>query len=77
MADTPSDALVRDLVLERDREPVMFEHARIPGASLHGSGCRFTSAIAAQLALGVELARAAEEAGRWPGELLARRPSRG
>jgi len=65
-----ADSPTRDLVLEREREPVWLEHARIPGAHLHGSGCRFASALAAQLARGVELARAAEEAGRWLGELL-------
>ncbi len=65
-----ADALVRDLVLERDREPVWLEHARIPGARLHGSGCRFATALAAQLALGTELARATEAAGRWLEELL-------
>lgn len=69
-----ADLLVRDLLLERDRDPVWIEHARHPGARLHGSGCRFASALAAQLARGAELARAAEDAGRWLGELL--RPER-
>jgi hydroxymethylpyrimidine/phosphomethylpyrimidine kinase len=69
-----SDSPVRDLVLERGREPVWFEHARVPGGGLHGSGCRFASALAAQLARGTELARAAEEAGRWLHGLLRAKP---
>jgi hydroxymethylpyrimidine/phosphomethylpyrimidine kinase len=65
-----ADSPARDLVLERERDPVWLEHARIPGARLHGSGCRFATALAAQLARGVELSRAAAEAGRWLEELL-------
>lgn len=65
-----SDSPARDLVLEREHAPVWLEHPRLPGTRLHGSGCRFATALAAQLARGAELARAAEEAGRWLGELL-------
>lgn len=65
-----SDSPARDLVLERDGAPVWLEHERVPGARLHGSGCRFASALAAQLALGAGLPRAAEEAGRWLSGLL-------
>jgi len=70
------DPVVRDLVLERHGDPLWLEHPRIPGAHLHGSGCRFASAIAAQLAQGASLERAATEAGRWLAELLARAPRR-
>ena len=69
------DSPVRDLVLERGGEPVWLEHARIPGARLHGSGCRFASAIAAQLARSVPLDESARAAGVWLAELLRAAPA--
>ena len=65
-----ADSPVRDLVLERGREAVWLDHPRVHGARLHGSGCRFASAVAAQLALSVPLDQAARAAGGWLGELL-------
>lgn len=65
-----ADAPVRDLVLERGCDPVWLEHPRIPGARLHGSGCRFASALAAQLARSIPLDQAARAAGAWLTELL-------
>jgi len=65
-----SEDPVRELVLERGREPVWLEHPRVPGASLHGSGCRFASALAAGLARGRPLAEAAARAGAHVAELL-------
>ncbi len=62
---------VRDLVLERDAEPVWCSHPRVPGRSLHGSGCRHASALAAGLAAGLPLAEAAAAAGRYVRGLLA------
>lgn len=66
-----SDSPVRDLVLERDHAPVWLEHARLPGARLHGSGCRFASALAANLALRQPLPVAATTASSWLAGLLA------
>jgi len=64
-----------DLVLERDEAPVWLERARIQGRGIHGSGCRYASAVAAQLALALPLSQAAEAAGNWVGELIrAARP---
>lgn len=40
-----------DLLYERG-EYVEFRHARIPGRHTHGTGCTFSAALAAQLALG-------------------------
>jgi hydroxymethylpyrimidine/phosphomethylpyrimidine kinase len=65
-----ADAVVRDLVLERGGEPVWLERPRLPGARLHGSGCRFASAVAAQLARGIPLEVAARAAGDYVAELL-------
>lgn len=56
---------VRDLSWERNAEPRWLEHARVPGAGIHGSGCRFASLLAAGLALGEPLAEAAGRAGEW------------
>lgn len=64
------DALARDLLLEREREPVWLEHARLPGARLHGSGCRFASALAANLALGHSLPAASASASAYLADLL-------
>jgi hydroxymethylpyrimidine/phosphomethylpyrimidine kinase len=71
-----ADSPVRDLVLERGREPVWLDQPRLSGARLHGSGCRFASAIAAQLARSVPLDEAARAAGEWLNELLRTAPAR-
>jgi len=69
------DALdpVRDLVLERGAEPVWLLHARAPALRLHGSGCRFASALAAGLARGAPPAAAARAAGEWVAALVRER----
>lgn len=53
---------VRDLVLERDTEPLWLEHARIAGPGMRGSGCRYASSVAALLARGESLPEAARRA---------------
>ena len=65
-----SDDPARDLLLEREREPVWLAHPRVPGARLHGSGCRFASALAAQLARATPLEAAARAAGAYVADLL-------
>jgi hydroxymethylpyrimidine/phosphomethylpyrimidine kinase len=51
-----------DLVLEVSGREHWLEHARLPGAGMRGSGCRFASALAVHLALGRALPAAAAEA---------------
>jgi len=63
---------VQDLVLPAEGEPVWVEHPRIADAVLRGTGCRFASALAAQLALGVRPHEAVGRAGVWITRLLLR-----
>lgn len=67
---------VLDLVLEAARPPVWLAHSRLPGARLHGSGCRFASHLAAALVRGWDLPEAAEAAGRHVLEELQATDSR-
>ena len=63
---------VRDLVLEAGAEPWWQVHARIPGASIHGSGCHHAATLAAVLARGGDLREGAREAAGYLAELLVR-----
>ena len=67
------DDPVRDLIVQRERSPIWHEHPRIPGASLHGSGCRYASCVAAELAKGNALEAAADVAGQHLAALLAQK----
>jgi len=62
----------RDLVFEAGEEPEVtwLEHARQHGRSLHGSGCRMASAIAALMARGEDLVAATRAAQSFVAELL-------
>lgn len=53
---------VSDLLLARDGAPQWFRSARIPTPNTHGTGCTLSSAIAAGLALGADLAAAVAQA---------------
>ena len=64
------DSPVADLVLERGGSPHWATHESVRGARLHGSGCRFATAVAAQLARGQPLERAVGDAGAWLVDLL-------
>lgn len=66
-----SDDPVRDLVLERGKETRWHLHPRVSGRGIRGSGCRYATAVAAQLARGASLAEAAEAAGTWLAERIA------
>ncbi len=67
---------VRDLVLERNARPVWLEHARIPGGTLRGSGCRFASHLAGGLASGASLVDAARAAGNFVAACIQARVAR-
>lgn len=54
-------AQVRELVWPRGGDPAWLEHPRLPG-SLRGTGCRFASALALELARGASLTAACERA---------------
>jgi hydroxymethylpyrimidine/phosphomethylpyrimidine kinase len=62
---------VRDITVAPDGSLHTHEHPRHLGASLHGSGCRHASAVAANLALGLTLPEASKRAGQWLGTLLS------
>lgn len=59
---------VRDLVATRDGRLSWLRHQRVPGGKIRGSGCRFATRLAAELALG----RTLEAAGRVAGRHVAR-----
>ncbi|MDB5966248.1 MAG: Phosphomethylpyrimidine kinase [Polaromonas sp.] len=54
--------VVSDLLLTRDAPPHWMRAPRIRSANTHGTGCTLSSAIAAQLALGLPLREAVEAA---------------
>ena len=58
----PGDAVL-DVLAMAGQAPVVMSDARIATPNLHGAGCTLSSAIAAQLALGLDLV-AAVQAGR-------------
>ena len=59
-----------DIAVDASGMVHVHEHPRKLGASLHGSGCRHASAVAANLALGLTLAEATKRAGKWVGALV-------
>ena len=63
-------AAVRELAWSRDGDPAWLEHPRLPG-TLRGTGCRFASALALELARGAALPIACERASALVGRLLA------
>ncbi|MDR0711862.1 MAG: bifunctional hydroxymethylpyrimidine kinase/phosphomethylpyrimidine kinase [Prevotellaceae bacterium] len=50
-----SSAYSVDILFRQDQQPVLFSSPRVATANLHGTGCAFSSAIAACCALGQEL----------------------
>jgi len=64
------DERVVDLVLVAGAEPVALSRPRVRGGGIHGSGCRYASALAAGLLRGKALSAAARAAGDWLQELL-------
>jgi hydroxymethylpyrimidine/phosphomethylpyrimidine kinase len=57
----PGDTVV-DLLITGASEPLWMEAPRIHSANTHGTGCTLSSAVAAQLALGLTLADAVQQA---------------
>ncbi|MDR1884530.1 MAG: bifunctional hydroxymethylpyrimidine kinase/phosphomethylpyrimidine kinase [Prevotella sp.] len=57
-----SSAASTDVLFRQDKEPVSFSSPHIHSSNLHGTGCTFSSAIAAYMALGKELEAAIESA---------------
>ena len=68
------DNPVADLVLERGGSPVWLTHGRVFGSRIHGSGCRFATAVASQVAQGLSLESAVSASGTWLRELLLAAP---
>lgn len=66
-----------DLVLARGSSPVWLAHPRIPGGKIRGSGCRFATRMAAELALGRDLVAAAKLAGDHVLEAIRPSPPHG
>ncbi len=66
-----SEDPVHDLVLERGAAPRWHRHPRALGRRIHGSGCRYASAVAAGLARGLTLEAAAAAAGEYVRRLVA------
>jgi hydroxymethylpyrimidine/phosphomethylpyrimidine kinase len=67
---------IQDLCMESEGEPRWHVHARVAGRGLHGSGCRYASAVAAQLARGFSLDLAFRQAGDWLARRIAQGPQR-
>ncbi|MCB9907192.1 MAG: bifunctional hydroxymethylpyrimidine kinase/phosphomethylpyrimidine kinase [Planctomycetes bacterium] len=65
---------LQDLVWVRGGEPTTLSRRRernaAGDATQRGTGCRFASALAANLGLGLDLVQAADRAGRWVGERI-------
>ncbi len=61
---------VQDLVLQAGEAPTWVEHPRVADAVLRGSGCRFASAVAAQMARGTSPVDAVGRVGIWITRLL-------
>jgi hydroxymethylpyrimidine/phosphomethylpyrimidine kinase len=53
---------VTDLLLQKSAEPLWMQAPRIHTANTHGTGCTLSSAIAAHLALGLDLPEAVQQA---------------
>lgn len=56
---------VQDLLLAPGQAPLRLASARIASRNVHGTGCTLSSAIATQLALGLDLADAVQAARRY------------
>lgn len=65
-----SDGIVTDTLVERNGNVDVFRHRRIDTRNSHGTGCAFSSAIAASLAAGFDLHNAVGRASAFVAALL-------
>lgn len=68
---------VRDVLFVRGRPPRTFVHERIRTRHTHGTGCTLASAIATQLALGIELETSVERAIQYVSRAIQSAPGLG
>ena len=66
--------VVHDLCLARGERPHWFEHPRVGGARLRGTGCRFATGLAANLAAGRSLPDSVAATGGFVARRLAEAP---
>lgn len=66
-----ADAATDVLLLPGASEPVVLRGAAVPTGNTHGTGCTLSSAIACNLALGLDVAQAVEHAKRYLESCLA------
>lgn len=64
---------IRDLIASSDGTIAWNEHPRVPGGGIRGSGCRYATRLAAELALGRSLAESAHAAGQYVARLIRAR----
>ena len=76
MTEAEGKDMVTD-VLCAGGETRVFVSPRVPAAQTHGTGCTFSAALAALLARGNSIEKAAEEAQRFVMEALAHAPAVG
>ncbi|PRY88128.1 bifunctional hydroxymethylpyrimidine kinase/phosphomethylpyrimidine kinase [Mongoliibacter ruber] len=55
-------SIVKDLLVQKDQKTISFESGYISTKNLHGTGCTMSSAIAAEMAKGLTLTKAVENA---------------
>lgn len=65
-----SDGIVTDTLVERNGNVAAFRHRRIDTRNSHGTGCAFSSAVAASLAAGLDLRSAVGRASAFVAALL-------
>ena len=70
-------AEVRDILVRRDGEPLVFASPRIDTPHTHGTGCTLASAIAARLAQGADIATAVADARAYVIEAIRTAPGYG
>jgi len=68
---------VRDILVARDAEPVVFTSPRIDTRHTHGTGCTLASAIATRLAQGADVVTAVADARAYVLEAIRTAPGLG
>lgn len=60
-----TDGIITDMLVGREGDVILYEHELLPSHNTHGTGCSLSSAIAANLAKGYEVAEACRLAIDW------------